>query len=623
MFSEAVLDAVVESLVKRVIEFCSDAQRKTKEYIVDATGSRRALEASISSTANWASTLTNPCGKTPNLLLRSFVDIDADLEEAGRGSKTKVSNLVSSPIGAVVLGGPGAGKTTTLKKLAMSAINEQRLPAIHIQLRDISESDSVILILLEKIGLEVEALGNEVSSKLRSVKLILAIEVMNRLELTVIIDGLDEVSSNIRRRVEREIERLIEGAKQMRVFVSCREGDYIYKFPSVRVMTLCSLSKDAILLFSQRYLGPAKGPVFYSQVLNSPYFDTGIRPLSLVHLITLFDRYGSVPDQPKSVYREVIRLLLRDWDAQRSVRRSSCYANFTVDRKEEFLESLAYQISFGHNAVSFDRQLLREVYGSLHRDFGLPANECDDVVREIQSHTGLIVNSGFQRVSFAHKSLQEYLTASFMMKLPYLHGLALAKLPNECAVTVSISSRPNIMFRTLVRDIANPEPLMKLRVHEYIEGTSASFIPAFLSRLVQERPMFSESEDLGLALISLLGVWTAWLNNRVSRVGIEGVPGSIRDFASVPTVAASILLSLKSIRLPKTSVLDVRFTHAGIRPETWSEQSFVVSRLVVEQLVEAIAPFIPGYADWVLSGCSRQDFAYLPRELFSSDGEFG
>ena len=40
------------------------------------------------------------------------------------------------------------------------------------------------------------------------------------------------------------------------------------------------------------------------------------------------------------------------------------------------------------------------------------------VIAELESHTGLFIQSGFDQFEFAHKSLQEFLTAEYLVKLP-------------------------------------------------------------------------------------------------------------------------------------------------------------------------------------------------------------
>jgi len=72
-------------------------------------------------------------------------------------------------------------------------------------------------------------------------------------------------------------------------------------------------------------------------------------------------------------------------------------------------------------------------------------HEAQQVVNELETHTGLFIQSGYEQFEFAHKSLQEYLAAEYLVKLPSIppERRILFKLPNELAIAVTISSNPS------------------------------------------------------------------------------------------------------------------------------------------------------------------------------------
>ena len=113
---------------------------------------------------------------------------------------------------------------------------------------------------------------------------------------------------------------------------------------------------------------------------------------------------------------------------------------------------------------------------------------------EIEAHTGLFIQSGYQQYEFAHKSLQEYLTAEYLVKLPSLVTIKpnIELLGAELAIATSISSNPSLYFSEIVLGIFNQGNL------------APSFYDAFISRLILERPDFYICEELVLATFSLL-----------------------------------------------------------------------------------------------------------------------
>lgn len=54
----------------------------------------------------------------------------------------------------------------------------------------------------------------------------------------------------------------------------------------------------------------------------------------------------------------------------------------------------------------------------IHEIFGLPREDAAKVAGELESHTGLFVQSAYDIFEYSRKSLQEYLTAEFVVKLP-------------------------------------------------------------------------------------------------------------------------------------------------------------------------------------------------------------
>ena len=233
---------------------------------------------------------------------------------------------------------------------------------------------------------------------------------------------------------------------------------------------------------------------FLSQLEESPYADTLIRPLNLAHLCALFERYKQIPDKPKSVYRKVINLLVEEWDTQRGlVRRNSTFF-FDPERKIEFISEFAFQLSSKFQMVVFDHSILSRIYNSICENYGLLERDREVILNELESNTGLIIKSNYESYEFAHISLQEYLTALYIVKLPFIPPFRdIQLLPFELAIAVSISSNPSLYLAQLV--------FTTLKYSDF----SLEFIRSFFQRLVIEKPnLFPGS----LSAISIQYVYT-------------------------------------------------------------------------------------------------------------------
>ena len=229
----------------------------------------------------------------------------------------------------------------------------------------------------------------------------------------------------------------------------------------------------------------------------SPFHDTTIRPLTIAHLCAIYERIGKIPDKPKTVYKKIINLLLEEWDEQRNIRRKSRYAQFEIDRKYEFLCSLSFVLTTLFSSTVFNKHSLLAAYEKIFNDYDLLKQEATIVVDELESHTGLFIQSGYNSYEFAHKSLQEYLTAEYIVKLPSIpdNSTLIHKLPNELAIAVTISSNSSLYFKELVQGVFTK---VKLKI---------SFIRTFLNRLLIEKPDFNQSDDLGYSALYLYSLY--------------------------------------------------------------------------------------------------------------------
>jgi hypothetical protein len=107
------------------------------------------------------------------------------------------------------------------------------------------------------------------------------------------------------------------------------------------------------------------------------------------------------------------------------------------------------------------------------------------------------VQAGYQSYEFVHRSLEEYLAAEYIVRLPtLLHSTELIEnLPNELAIAITISSNPSSYLTELVLGV-----LVKSEL-------SPAFYATFVTRLLQEKPDFNIHEEVTLALLALYSLY--------------------------------------------------------------------------------------------------------------------
>ncbi|MCD2344966.1 NACHT domain-containing protein [Ideonella azotifigens] len=414
----------------------------------------------------------------------------------------------------ILLGQPGAGKTTSIQKICLDFFRSDKvlgrndLPIV-IRLRDIGQSRSKFPLsdhICQILGLEIRLYPVDAMGKLANEIPNFRFEIVSRhldlLNACLLLDGLDEVpDESTRSSIVAEVRRFSSLQNKSRIILTCRAGEFKYEIEGAKKFEIAPLSEEQIESFAERWLGDASlAKEFIRQVRTSPYSDTAIRPLTMAHLCAIYERLGRIPNEPRSVYRKVVALLLEDWDEQRSVQRVSHYSQFSVDRKRDFLSAMAFQLTTLERQSRFDVFTLERIYLRLCDRYSLPREQSRLVAQELESHTGLLIQSGHAHYEFAHKSLQEFLTAEYLVRLPSVKSVRayFSLLAAELAIAVTLSSDP----AEYLADLA-------LRHFDMSKG-NAAFFRVFIDRLETERPEFSVSEQ---AVVGAAAIITHFLED--------------------------------------------------------------------------------------------------------------
>jgi len=500
-----------------------------------------ALFNHIREVKNWAGEVTFKDLRAAKSIQDVYVELDFYLfprrnrlsEDESIGQVPIRKIFEHAPKHAAILGQPGAGKTTSMKYFCRSVLfdedfyqEEFHYPLL-IRLREInnsSKNDNPTGILIEHffniLGLSIDGTNALTTDIIHQTKERLVIECFNRIPSLIIVEGFDElVFKKDRAIVLNELAKLANQVEKSRIVVTSRTADYTYNFENISPYEICSLSDDQINTFALKWLGDnKKADEFLTAIKKSPFHDTTIRPLTIAHLCAIYERIGKIPDKPKTIYKKIITLLLEEWDEQRNIKRESEYASFEVDRKLEFLSSLAYRLTVGTQKTSFTKQELRTIYKKICNDFDLNISEEGKVVNEIESHTGLFIESTYETYEFAHKSLQEYLTADYIVKLPTIpiQKNLIERLPNEMAMAIAISSDPSEYFFKFVSAILH-------------FNFSFRFVRSFINRILLEKPEFNKNPRIGFMAICLYSKYI-YSNQDKSQLSLFIIDDLIEEF---------------------------------------------------------------------------------------------
>ncbi len=523
MIKEIAAKLIFQEAIKATAKFLKERKLKVDSTELEV---ENAISTHLTYVDSWSKEITFNDLKKTKLTSNIYIDVDISLMPRRRmfdynelkekiPGKDVFKNIDNH---LVILGQPGAGKTTLMKYWCQSIIWDKdfypeifRLPIL-IRLKELNETTSktdeknpLTLALLSILGLKVtkepthESLSEE--EYIRSKETIL-FSFLNKLNPLIIFDGFDEVvSEKMRINIANNFAKLVFNLSDAITVMTSRSSDYNYSVEGTKVLEICSLDESQIKSFSLKWLEDDNKSIdFLKSLKTSPFYDTAIRPLTVAHLCAIYERVGKIPEKPKTVYKKIVNLLLEEWDEQRGVKRVSSYGNFEIDRKFEFLCRLAFEVSKNYRNSSFTERNLSEVFKKMHSDFSLEMKDANSVINEIESHSGLILQSGYKTFEFAHKSLHEFLCAEHLVKLPSIpeDTSLLSLFPNELAIAVTISSNPSLYFCELVL-----KRFYKKNFEHQQQILGNRFFATFVNRLVLEKPDFNTSKDVSFALLVL------------------------------------------------------------------------------------------------------------------------
>ena len=490
--------------------------------------------------SSWATEVHSlPLGLGPKARQTTVeVQINSGLRRFGtEGEPLAETELLSDGSNFVILGDPGAGKTTLLRRLARQLLDEPgdlesaswRFVFILIcRDYDAQGASGLYDMLARMLGLDGR-LAKEVDALPQVIRAILGSNAV------LLIDGIDETSPALRRTLDRELVELARTIPSLKVIATCRSGDYRRAHEGFSLIEIQPLSSEQIDHLVRSWLDVTEAERFLASVNPEiyPAHDLLDRPLFLAQMVGTFRRRERLPERPADLCRSIVRLVLQDWDEQRAVNRlsgpTSAYARLDTEDKLAFIADLAYELLQQKLRVFENHELERAYQRVAPRYEALPLKQSRLVATEIESHNGLIVQSG-RAFQFSHLSLQEYLAAESMIRRPADRRISWHLNPALAAVSVALSTDASAALEDFVRQLPR----------KGVERTAE--LASFVHRLGQERPRFTPSANTGRALIRL-----------VDALG-DGGGSFARRLFSMPN-------SQKSLRLTESS------EHFSIRQE--------------------------------------------------------
>lgn len=331
----------------------------------------------------------------------------------------------------VVLGEPGAGKTTYLCHLAFLCARKERLPGyfpLFLRLRDLTGVSSLESALLTELAQRrFPNAANYLRRQLAAGRCL------------ILLDGLDEVESVAE---HRRVVELVQAFANLRVHqaaddpqrgniivvssrtYSYQNGPQLTNFTKTMVL---DFSDEAIERFIHNWFGVGESSPLAPELVgvlndNRRFKELARNPLLLLLIVDHYERDRNLPDVRADLYDTCIHTRIIRWGALRGTHGG----RFGERDKRRLLRELALDIYREQWSDLLKRERLLDWVEQFAETLRLPdQTTSEDLLNEVVRTSGLLQERAIGLYGFSHQTLQEYFAADGVFYLGAEAGAAL------------------------------------------------------------------------------------------------------------------------------------------------------------------------------------------------------
>jgi predicted NACHT family NTPase len=474
----------------------------------------------------------------------------------------------------MILGKPGAGKTTFLKWLALQCnsgrIYPNRVP-FFITIKEFAETEGQPD-LLGFIGKQLTGCGVENGE-------VAAAKILQAGRSIVLLDGLDEIKAQDHDRVLNTIRQTAEKFGASQFVITCRIAAKEYIFEQFTEVEVADFDNEQIADFAHKWFhlkDPIKAEDFPQELEDNPGLkELATNPLLLTLLCLVFESGGRFPINRAELYKEGLDVLLKKWDVKRNIKREEVYKQLSLQRKEDLLSQVAYN-AFERSDYFFKQGFVEEQIRDYIQNLPNVSNDPETlqfdsevVLNAIAAHHGLLVERASGIYSFSHLTFQEYFTARwFKEKADGDFGALISHVTDKSWREV---------FLLTVGMLKNADKLMlgmKLEIDGFLlqveklpefsgwVGKKSSSVEAsyksdairayYLARTLSLGRAFGQEQDLALALTRARARARARYLTRARNLDLDLTRGLNLDLSRDLDLARDLAFAIKSTDLQKS-----------------------------------------------------------------------
>ena len=345
---------------------------------------------------------------TPVGLYDFYVPIAVTSEKTNIADPTYY-NLNRNSKRIVILGTGGCGKSVLMKHLFLSCISSKEQVPVFIELREMNISQTSLMGMLSgALNSDTYSFDQKYIEK-----------AIKKGHFAFILDGYDEVSNDLKKKLLTEIKALSKKGKECSIIISSRSDDVFSGIDEFDIYNVQKLSLDSACSLVDKLPFDQEIKTNFSKELKNGMYEKHesflSNPLLLSIMLLTYGQNAEIPTKLSIFYNQAYEALFQRHDALKGGYKRERCTNLDIQDFAKVFSLFCLQ--------TYDKRL-----------FGLSRMEALSYIEKSKSHlskefsneayledalkaTCLLVEDGL-KIMFSHRSFQEYFVAFFITNSP-------------------------------------------------------------------------------------------------------------------------------------------------------------------------------------------------------------
>ncbi|MEM7793896.1 MAG: NACHT domain-containing protein [Cyanobacteria bacterium P01_C01_bin.118] len=362
------------------------------------------------------------------------------LNKNRKARRKSVFDIAKKTPHLILLGGPGAGKTTFLRKVGIEALKPPKqsryghrcIPVFLPLKRLVSKNTNIEKIIREEFEISGIPDAKEFTR-----------EALRTGKLLILLDGVDEIPYANLNNALAKIKEFVNDYGSNRYVASCREGAHYHRFlESFMAVQIADFSDCQIRNFVKfwfateaidddqpqaKEINTERRKKFLTMLQkdrNSAVKELARNPLLLTLLCLVYQGSNNLPNNRVSLFQQALELFINKWFAFKKVQPNPILdQEFDPILERAMLSEVAYK-GFISDRVFFKRSaLVHHIRAYMEANLNAPDLDSQEVLDTIKIYQGILIDQVQDYYSFSHVAFQEYLTAKYIYDNDKLHEL--------------------------------------------------------------------------------------------------------------------------------------------------------------------------------------------------------